>query len=283
MFKKLLERKLKSKLKDKTRYLPRGFQTIGTVAIISLHPKVKKYKKDIARAILQLYPRLRCICNKKAGITGKYRKPQLEVIAGKGTVTTHQENNCFYKLDVRKIMFAKGNINERARIASLVKKNEIIVDMFAGIGYFTIPVAKLANLKQVYAFELNPLAYSYLKENIKLNKVENKVKVIKGDCGKEVPKLAKKSGRIADRIIMGLLPSPKLYVKAALKIIKKRGIIHYHTTIKEKQGKKDYQKKLNEISKEAKKFGFKIKMLRAKKVKNYAPYVKHYTLDLQVL
>src|SRR3989344_2273513 len=73
-----------------------------------------------------------------------------------------------------KEMFPKGNLFERQRIAKQVKPNEIIIDMFAGIGYFSLGLKKA---KKVYAIEKNPLAYKYLKENILLNKAKNIVPI----------------------------------------------------------------------------------------------------------
>ena len=78
---------------------------------------------------------------KLGNITGKKREPEIEIIAGSQTETIHKENGCKFKLDVAKVMWSKGNVNERLRIAKLIKDNERVLDMFAGIGYFTIPAA----------------------------------------------------------------------------------------------------------------------------------------------
>jgi len=91
-------------------------------------------------------------------------------------------------------MFSKGNLTERKRLVDQVKEGETIVDMFSGIGYFSLGLAKFSKAKKIYAIELNPESYHYLWENIKLNKVEDKIIPVFGNCGEE----CKRIGRIAD-------------------------------------------------------------------------------------
>ncbi|MHA1410291.1 MAG: class I SAM-dependent methyltransferase, partial [Candidatus Odinarchaeia archaeon] len=155
--------------------LPRGYQRIGDIIILTIKNELMKYKTLIAEKTMKLVPYCRTVCLKKGGIKGEFRKPNIEVIAGdSNTEVMHKENECIFKFDVRKIMFSKGNISERKRIASFVKENETIIDMFAGIGYFSINIAKHAKPKKIIAIELNPVSYRYLLENIKINKL-NKI------------------------------------------------------------------------------------------------------------
>ena len=280
MFKQILKEKLKGKIKSELlELLPRGFQLIGDIAIINLKPELRRYKKQIGKAVKEILPYVKTVCNKKGKIKGQFRQPQIEIIEGKETETIHKEHSCLYKLDVKKIMFAKGNVNERTRIAKKVRPGETIIDMFAGIGYFTIPIAKLSKAKKIYAIEINPVAFHYLLENLKLNKVSN-VEAIKGDCKEIIKKL--KSKVKADRIIMGLLPPPKNYLESAFSIIKKQGIVHYETLINTKEKEKDLASQLKEIKEIAKKQKLKVKLKEARKVKDYAPHIDHYVFDLLI-
>ncbi len=284
-FKEHLKEKLKEKMDENyMELLPSGFQNIGEIIIINLNSKLKNYKKIIGEAILELFPRIKTICNKKGIIIGKYRKPQIEIIAGKkNTEAITQEYGCYYKFDVRKTMFAKGNINERVRIAKQVNQNEIILDMFAGIGYFTVPMAKLASPKIIYSIELNPVSFKYLNENIKLNKIQKKVQTIKGDCSKETLALVKKLGRFADRIVMGYLPPPKKFIKFAMRAIKKDGVMHYETIMYEDKLKQETEENLALIKKEAKKQNLDVQLLSVNYVKAYRPKVNHYVLDVKII
>ena len=114
----------------------------------------------------------------------------MKIIAGENrTETVIKENNILYKLDVARIEFSKGNFKERKRVWKSVRKDEVIVDMFAGIGYFTLPLAKFSQAKLIYAIDLNPKAIEYLKENLRMNYVSHKVVPILGDCRKVSEKL----------------------------------------------------------------------------------------------
>jgi len=237
------------------------YQQIGKIALF------KEINKKQAQEFLKKHKQFKTVCL-QGRISGKYRKPKIKVIAGdSNTETIHKDSGCKFKLDVAKIMWSKGNHNERRRMIRVVKKGEIVLDMFAGIGYWTIPIAKHAKPKKVYAIELNPLAFKYLEENIRLNRLSN-VAALKGDCAKIIPKLKIK----ADRIIMGLLPSAKKYIKTALKAAKKGTIIHYHGLAK--QGKeKDLLKDFGRA---------KVKLLKTTIVKEYAPRINHVVLDVEI-
>ena len=173
-FKNLLKEKLENILsKEQLEKLPKGFQRIGDIIILNLHQDLLEHKKNIGQTVLEIF-KVRSVCNKTGSITGKFREPQIELLAGdEDTITTHIESGCKYRFDLRKVMFAKGNIVERTRIPKQVHLGEIIIDMFAGIGYFSIPIGVLSKPKKVYSIELNPTAFEFLKENLKINKQMN--------------------------------------------------------------------------------------------------------------
>ncbi len=275
--KKLLQENFKKKLtKEELFLLPSSYQRIGDIVILNLKEELRKYDKLIGLFLLNKIPNTRTVCRRTGFITTETRKPQVKVIAGdKNTETIHKEHGILYKLDANEIMFAKGNLNERNRITRLVTKDEIVVDMFAGIGYFSIPIAKLSNPKKVFSIEINPVAHRYLRENIKLNKVEDKVIPILGDCVVEIPKL----GRIADRVLMGLLPSCKVYLIDAMKVVKFDGIIHYHGTAK----KEGWKELFEDVGTAAEIEGFKVELIKKVRVKSYAPKIYHWVLDCKIL
>jgi tRNA wybutosine-synthesizing protein 2 len=271
----LLREKLREKIPEKElSLLPSGYQKIGNIVILNLKKELLKYDKDIARIILESIPDTKTVCRRTGFISTIHRKPALTIVAGeKTTETVHKEHGIFYKLDVNEIMFSKGNLSERKRITKLIEEDEVVVDMFSGIGYFSIPIAKTSKPKKVYSIEINPKAYNYLLENIKLNGVENKIVPILGDCVFEVSKL----GRIADRVIMGLLPSCKEYLIDALKVIKSNGFIHYHGTAK------DWKELFEDVKTAAEIEGFNVELLEKVRVKSYAPKIYHWVLDCRII
>ena len=160
-------------------------------------------------------------------IQGTKREPVYQILYGNETETINKENGCLFKLDLSKVMWSKGNNNERLRIAKLVEDGETVIDMFAGIGYFTIPIGVHSNAREVIAIEINPNSYHFLCENIELNKLDN-ITPILGDCKVETPKFK------ADTIIMGYVKTTHHYLKVAIDSLNEGGIIHYHETVPEK-------------------------------------------------
>lgn len=273
--KQLLKNNLKSLPRSESSLLPSSYQKIGDIIAINLKEELWKYEKEIGQILLKNIPNTKTVCRRTGFIKNQYREPQVKIIAGdRNTETIHKEHGVVFKIDVKKIMFAKGNLNERKRITSLVKKNETIVDMFAGIGYFSVGIAKFSEPKKVYSIEINPISYRYLCENIELNKVEDKIIPILGDCVIEIPRL----GRIADRVIMGLLPCSKEYLLDAMKVVKNNGVIHYHCTGK----KEEWKKLLEDVEVAADIMGFKVKFINKINVKSYAPKVYHWVLDCKI-
>ncbi len=246
--------------------LPKKWEKFGDVLVLKM--KNIKSKKIVAETYAKI---LNCktVLEDVGGISGIERKPNFKLLYGKDTETIHVENGIKYKFDVAKIMFSSGNIDERIRMSKIANKNEIVVDMFAGIGYFTLPIAVYSKAK-VIACEINPIAYEYLKENILLNKVEKLVEVRLGDCRKVAPKKA------ADRIIMGYLDSIK-FLSFAIEVLKNKGTIHLHQNCKEEEFPNKLIKKIKRIVEDK---GKSVEILKYRKIKSYAPRILHVVFDL---
>ncbi|MGV9168433.1 MAG: class I SAM-dependent methyltransferase [Promethearchaeia archaeon] len=277
-FKELLAEKLVYKIpKKELKALPSGYQRIGDILIVHLRAKIAEYKSLIGETILRLVPHVRTVCQKTGGISGAMRLPEIEVIAGDpNTVTVHKENGCLFKLDVSEVMFAKGNITERARIPQEVGENETVVDLFAGIGYFSIPIAVLAKPTRIYSIELNPTSFKFLKDNIKINEVEDIVTPLLGDCRDHAVRLAD----VADRVIMGYLPATYEFLPAAFRALSKHGgIIHYHDVFHESE---IFQRPIEILEEHAGEAGYQVeRVLTKREVKSYAPRELHVVLDVE--
>jgi len=272
----MLREKLAKLLKIDERCLPRGFQVVGDIALLKLPRDVEDRKFEIGEAMLKLLPWLKTVCLIHR-ISGEFREPEIEVIAGDGTETIHREHGVLYKLDVARLMFSKGNQRERHRLVKLVKPSEVVVDMFAGIGYFSLPIAKFTHAKKVVAIEKNPVAFRYLVENVKLNEVENRIEPVLGDC-RAIAKLERYQ-TIADRVIMGYFISPERFAEAALAFLKSRGYLHYHMLASERGLWKGAVQK---VRKTFESFRVKVEIERKVKVKSYAPRLYHVVLDLKI-
>ena len=203
-------------------------------------------------------------------IQGTKREPVYKILYGSETETVNKENGCLFKLDLAKVMWSKGNNNERLRIAKLVEDDETVMDMFAGIGYFSIPIGVHANAREVISIEINPNSYHYLCENIKLNKVDN-ITPILGDC-KNVAANFK-----ADRILMGYVKTTHHYLRAAIDSLNKGGILHYHETVPEKLIR---TRPIERIISQSD--GRDVELLKINKIKKYSPGVWHVVIDARI-
>lgn len=203
-------------------------------------------------------------------IHGTKREPVIKLLYGEDTETINKENGCLFKLDLKKVMWSKGNNNERIRIAKLVEDNETVIDMFAGIGYFSIPIGVHSNAKQVYSIEINPNSFHYLKENIKLNKINNIIPLL-GDCMDITPEYS------ADRIIMGYVKTTHHYLKTAIDSLNKGGVIHYHETVPEKLMDTRPINRIKEVAGDR-----SVEFLKLNKVKKYSLGVFHVVCDARI-
>ena len=200
-------------------------------------------------------------------IQGTKREPVYRLLYGEETETINKENKCLFKLDLSKVMWSKGNVNERLRIAKLVRDGETVLDMFAGIGYFSIPIDVHSNACKVISIEINPNSYYYLCENIKLNNCDNITPVL-GDCLVETPNYN------ADRIVMGYVKTTHHYLKVAINSLNKGGIIHYHETVPEKLMETRPISRIRQAAGDR-----DVELLKINKIKKYAPGVEHVVID----
>lgn len=261
-------------LKDRGE-LPRGYQILGRILLIKLRPGLLKHRKAIGKAILEMFPYIKTVCLTK-DISGAERRPKIEVIAGaRDTNTLHREHGCQFLLDVSKVMWSQGNKEEKLRMVRIVKPGEIVVDMFAGIGYFTVIIAKHSKPKKIYAIDINPEALKFLRRNVWLNGVESKVEILQGDCRK-FSSLLKGT---ADRVIMGYLFKTEKFLPYAFKIAKKSAFIHMHRTAKLEEIA-ELKKKIVSIGKKNR---VKVKIVNVNEVKSYAPKIVHVVFDLKII
>jgi tRNA wybutosine-synthesizing protein 2 len=261
---------LKDKIpKELWEYIPRRYKIIGDVILIKIPNELEMYKRLIGETLLKIHKRCKSVW-RDLGREGMLRKPKVELIAGKGSETVHKENGCLFKLDVTKVMFSVGNQGERMRIVKLVQDEEIVVDMFAGIGYFTIPIAVHTNAKKIYAIEINPDSYFYLLENIKLNRVNNVLPIL-GDSMYVTPE------GIADRVVMGHIFCQD-FLPVAISALKSDGYIHYHESVPEVI----IQRPIERIKRACELLGRDVRIENFRKVKNYSPGVLHVVVDAYI-
>jgi tRNA (guanine37-N1)-methyltransferase len=215
-----------------------------------------------------------------SSVSGDYRLRSLEFLLGEQkTETVYREHGCVYKTDLKKAYFSPRLSYERMRIAGLTQPGETVLNMFAGVGCFSVALAKHAKPLKVYSVDINPCAYEYLRENVRLNRVEKTVIPIQGDA-KHVTE--ERLRNVADRVLMPLPERAYDYLDVALLALKPEGgRIHYHDFVhsnrKEAAVKKveaKVTKKLNELSPSA-------QVLFGRVVRPIGPGWYHVVLDIQ--
>jgi len=270
-----IKKKLSTEIpRELISFIPNKWEKLGDIVIIKLHEKTKKYKELIAEVFADVL-KAKTVLWDKSGISGEFREPTTEVIYGSNNcLTVHKENNIRYKMDPRKVMFSSGNIDERIRMAKISNKNEVVVDLFAGIGYFTLPVAVYSRPKKIFACEKNPVAFDFLCQNISLNNVTDIVEPLSGDNRVVAPK------NVADRVILGYFGNTHVFLSTAFECLKNHsGVIHYHDTFSDKAVPDDA---LSYVNKVAEIYDGTIELLEYRHVKSYAPGISHYVFDIRI-
>lgn len=261
---------------DELEKLISSFEVIGDIAIIEIHEDLRDKREIIGEKLMKINKHIETVLIETSERKGKFRKREYKIIAGrKDTETIHKEHGCRFKLDPTLLYFSEREATERQRITERVNEGEKILDMFAGIGPFSIVIAKNKKDVNITAIELNPDAYNYLKENIELNKVSNKVTCIQGDARKICP-FHKNS---FDRIIMHLPKTSEKFIGLAIDSLKPRGgIIHYYSWGEEGNL---YDTAEDVIEKVAKKNNMEYTIKDRRKVLPYAPRKWKTCLDVQ--
>ncbi len=257
---------------DESALLPRKWEMYGDVLVLRIHPSLEDRKFRIAEAYATVLG-ARTVLRDTGGVEGEFRQPVMEFLIGEDAETTHLENGVRFTFDASRIMFSSGNIDERVRMAYIPSHSDVIVDMFAGIGYFSIPMAVHSRPKKIYSCEKNPESFEYLKKNIELNHVESIVSPILGDNRDVCPE------GVADRVVMGYVGTTHEFFRTAFSSLKSEGTIHYHETCPEALIP---ERPVLRIKAAAREHGYTLEGYTLRKIKSYAPGILHVVVDARV-
>ncbi|NXY26318.1 TYW2 protein, partial [Atrichornis clamosus] len=155
------------------------------------------------------------------------RTPSVTLLLGQDGWVEHVDNGIRYSFDVTKCMFSSGNITEKLRVALLPCSGEVLVDLYAGIGYFTLPFLVHAGAAFVHACEWNVHAVEALHRTLVLNGVQDRCHIHHGDSRQL------ELQDVADRVNLGLIPSSEEGWPVACRVLKKDtgGVLHIHHNV----------------------------------------------------
>ena len=208
-----------------------AFDIVGSIIILRIPDSLNSRKHIIADTVLMNIKSAKSIFAQTSAVQGDYRLRNLEYLAGVNcTATEHREHGCRFKVDVSKTYFSPRLSTERMRISKMIADNEIITNMFAGVGTYSILIAKSNKTCKVYSIDSNPIANELALVNTQLNKVRERVIPICGDA-REV--IAKQLRGTSTRVLMPLPEKAKEFVDFAVMALKEtKGMIHYFAHIR---------------------------------------------------
>ncbi len=252
-------------------YIPK-YEMIGSIALLG--PEETDIERT-ANALLQVNPHIKTVLAALSPVEGEFRTRRFIFINGENTTQTiHKEHGCRYAIDMEKAYFTPRLATERSRILEQIKDGEVVVDMFAGVGPFSILIAKNRPSCRVMAIDKNPEAVKFLRYNTALNAVSN-VETIEGDAKEEVRKYA----RIADHIIMNLPHTAQGFLDASMMIAKPGTVIHYYDITPEDDL---YSASLGHIEAAAHRAGFSTDTVSTRIVRSYSPHQFNVCIEVRI-
>ncbi|MFB5630780.1 MAG: class I SAM-dependent methyltransferase family protein [Nitrosopumilaceae archaeon] len=225
MLKKALEDVLTEK---ECEELFSAFDQVGNIIIVRIPDSLYSKKKIIGETLLEKVKTAKSVFYQSSSVEGEFRTRNLEILAGEdNTETEYKEFGCRFIVDVEKAFFSPRLSTERDRIAKLIQDGETVINMFGGVGMFSIIAAKRKKCT-VYNIDINPIATKLCEKNIKLNKLKGNVISINGNASKIIESQLKDKG---DRVLMLLPESSDEFLNSAILATKNNGIIHFYSHI----------------------------------------------------
>jgi len=261
--------------------LYRSYDVVGDIAVIRVPPALKHRMKDVAEAVVQTNKHIKTVLCQSSPVQGDLRLRELEWVAGeRKTETIHKEWGCVFKVDLARCYFSPRLSYERMRIASQVKPYETVTNMFAGVGCFSIVIAKHAKPAKVYSIDINPVAVHYARENVCLNKVGHIVEVIEGDS-KTV--IVKQQQNTVDRVLMPLPEKAYEYLEYALAALKPDGgAIHYYDFVHAGKDENPVDKIRRKVAGRLKELGADFDLTFGRIVRTVGPRWFQIVVDIRV-
>ncbi len=214
---------------EKQRYIRDHFDVIGDIAVVTIPPALEEFKEEIALAVISLRRNIRTVLAKSSMVEHEERVPAYEFLIGSSTYTEHKEFGYRYRLDLAEVFFSGRLSTERQRVTGLVEPAEEVLVPFCGVGPFVIPAA--AQGAAVVAVEKNPAAIHWLEENLALNRVADRVRVVPADAF-SLPDLA---GSSFDRVICPTPYGRDRILDILTPLVQDGGMLHFYTFKKEEQ------------------------------------------------
>ena len=259
----------------------KSYDIIGDIAIIRVPEKLKNKSTIIAESLMSLHEQVKAVWRQSGAVEGEFRLRDLEHVAGeKRTVTIYREHTCVFKVNLASCYFSPRLSYERMRIARQVKSGEVMVNMFAGVGSFSLVIAKHSRVDRVYSIDANPTAVDYMQENVFLNHMVNRVVPLQGDAAAVIMKRLQNK---ADRVLMPLPEKAYEYPDYAVAALKpKGGWIHYYDFEHAGKDEKPMEKVKSRVSEKLSQLGIDSSISFSRVVRDIGPRWLQVVVDIEV-
>jgi len=281
-----VRRRLKEKLSahllpEELSCVYNSFDIIGDIAIIKIANSNADSTEAVAKQIMSVHRRVKTVFGQTSSISGEFRVRELKLVAGEDRAdTTHKESGCVFAVDVKKCYFSPRLSHERLRIARLVKSGETVVNMFAGVGCFSVIIAKTVPQIKVFSIDVNPTAIEYMDENVKINIVYGKVAPLFGDS-KDI--INAQLQRVADRVLMPLPEKALEYLPYAVLALKPSGgWIHFYDFQHAVKNEDPVEKTKLKVAQKLVNLGVGYRFVFSRVVRSTGPNWYQIALDIQV-
>jgi len=256
-------------------------EIIGDIAVIRKPFGVELEElKPLAEALLRRLPYVKSVWAASSPVEGEFRLRRYTHLAGeKRSWTIYREYGCSFKIDITKVYISPRLSYEHQRIARLVKPGEVVINMYAGAGLFSIIIAKHSTPEKVYSIDINPEAYQMMVKNVKLNRVEDRVVPILGDAAKV---LEERLQRTADRILMPLPELALEHLPYALKGLRGPGWLHVYLHVFAEKGIDPRRKAIEMLSKRLDELGAQYRVELSRVVRTVGPRRSQVAVDVYV-
>ena len=261
--------------------LPGSYDVVGDIAVIRIGENLRHRIREIAEAIIQINKHVKTVLNQTSPVSGDLRLRRLEWVMGeKKTETIHREHGCLFKVDLERCYFSPRLSFERLRVARQAAPSEVVVNMFAGVGCFSILIAKKAGACRVYSIDINPWAVKYAEENVRLNRVSRVVEPILGDA-RDV--IEERLVGVADRVLMPLPERAYEYIDSAVESLRAGGgTIHYYDFVHASKGEDPIGKIEGKVGRKLSLLGLEFNVEFGRIVRTVGPRWFQVALDIHV-
>jgi len=259
-----------------------SYEIVGSIAIVRLKETSEECKERIAEAIMHVHRNVETVLAQSGAVSGDFRLRKLQHVGGENqTITVHKESGCRFAVDVERCFFSPRLSYERMRVARRIRVGEVVVNMFAGVGCFSIIIAKYSNAQKVYSIDVNPAAVYYMRENVRINGIYEKVVPLLGDAKEFVDKRLRHA---SDRVLMPLPEKALEFLPDALLALRQPGgWIHYYDFEHALKGENVVGKAKLKVSRRLKDLDVDFEIPFGRVVRATGPNWYQVVLDIEVL